>query len=303
MAEFSAAVKNSDLQVMVRFLADLQQSGCAYLLGEGWSARLGFREGRLVAASFGEERGFAALRALGMVMTRANMVYGPDMPLEDDFDMATDAVHDFLSAQAGGVALPLDAVPIRALDSTDSTPAVDRVLITRSALRLLLAIDGQHSIGEIIAEKRRALPILLDLVTLMDLGLIHIDQEVRRPDRTLTTRTISSLPAPASISNITEPIARHDDARSPRQPDQHSLRNTFQPAAYAGAANSATRAWDAPAATDTSSAEIPDTDLSDDSAEDTWFTRLLPIVSIALVMAALIAGFLVFVRPSLDALH
>ena len=75
MVELSGSLGSVDLLPIIRLLAELRQTGSLQLSRADWAARLDLRDGRVVAASFAEERGLGALTALGLVMHDAEFTY------------------------------------------------------------------------------------------------------------------------------------------------------------------------------------------------------------------------------------
>src|SRR5262249_40930695 len=63
--QLSGVVGSRDMLAIMNLLGDLQLTGSLQLARGGWSARLGFRDGRLVAATLTDDAGLDGLALLG----------------------------------------------------------------------------------------------------------------------------------------------------------------------------------------------------------------------------------------------
>jgi hypothetical protein len=210
MVELSGSLGGVDLLPIIRLLAELRQTGSLQLSRGDWSARLDLRDGRVVAASFAEERGLGALTALGLVMRDAEFTYmeGPS-PIAADLDLTPERVRGHLETPAGIGVLALDSVPRSSTGSNQSTSNGDgdQVVLQRETISRLLAIDGRRTLGEIVGS-RPSLPLLLDLAHLIELGLIRLDPPLQnalnpspQPERALPI-TVPALADIASRSTL-----------------------------------------------------------------------------------------------------
>src|SRR5438552_336109 len=173
MLEFSGSLTSEELPSLVRYLWDLGQTGYLELMQPGWSARVGFCDGRIVNASLGRERGLAAMLALKLVMEQASFVYTEGSePLEQDLDLTVDEFWQLFQRSARTRAVTLDAVPNRA--SLVDAPAQDlSAMLPRRAATTYLAIDHRRSVREIIGDADLAAG-LRSIAQLLDLGLIAL---------------------------------------------------------------------------------------------------------------------------------
>jgi hypothetical protein len=172
---------------LLRFLRSADKSGCLRLSRDGWTGQVCLHEGLLVAASFGRDRGLAALDAILLVLSDAQFSFFEGLSSADRVgELAIDV--DDLAARPPNV-----PVRQRGLAATIPTPlAVPRIvklaeqsrdpteLVLRiGTLRTLLAVDGQRSVQE-LSDHVTSADVLVDLAILMDLSLINFDLSASR---------------------------------------------------------------------------------------------------------------------------
>jgi hypothetical protein len=174
------------LQPVLEFLASIGKSGCLHLSREGWAGRLSLEGGQLLGASFGQERGLAALDAILLVLSDGEFSFS-DQPCAATSDVEfLIPIADLpgrvpLLANGHGLAgrIPGPATVPHLSDlsvvGADGTEMKLRV----STLRTLLAVDGQRTIQE-IGQYVGTAKVLSDLAILMNLGLVSFETQPNR---------------------------------------------------------------------------------------------------------------------------
>jgi hypothetical protein len=178
MTELSGTLDGVGLPAIVRFLGGLKKTGHLRLSQQDWHGELYFDEGQLRHASLGSRTGLAALDALAEVLPSANFAFDSQAPtsVERTITLGQDEVLAHLDQlterlASGGYRLPsADAVPVQT-DADNS--AEDQVSLDRATLQTLLAVDGRHSVREIVA-RRGSFDALWQLARLSDVGLVRM---------------------------------------------------------------------------------------------------------------------------------
>jgi DHA1 family tetracycline resistance protein-like MFS transporter len=167
---------------LLRFLSGLNKSGWLELTRDGWTGRVCLDSGRLVFASFGRERGLAALDAILLVLSDAYFSFREGLSesnhvgeLEIEIDELAWRPPEVPARQRGlAAAIPAaEAVPHTVLlehYGRDTTELVLRV----GTLQTLLAVDGRRTVQE-LSDRAASIDVLVDLAILMDLSLITFD--------------------------------------------------------------------------------------------------------------------------------
>jgi MFS family permease len=175
------------LEPLLRFLCSIGKTGNMQLSRDGWSGRLSLDTGRLVAASFGNERGLAALDAILLVLSEANFTFAentsPINPSEDfviDVEELSSRPPMRLARERGMIPLiPAPAAVPRLSELTDYGGEHAELKLRVSTLRTLLSVNGQRTIEE-LGERGGAAKVLMELATLMNLGLVSFQAEPSR---------------------------------------------------------------------------------------------------------------------------
>ena len=182
------SLANLGLVPLLKFLRTAQKGGVVNLSRNGWGGQVCLDGGRLVAASFGRERGLAALDAILLTLSEANFTFVDDLcGAEDIGGLAVDV--DSLEVRPSvparqrelAAAIPTPAavprlVPPTAEDRHDPTELVLRL----GTLQTLLSVDGERTVEEL--SDNSSAEVLFDLAVLLDLGLINFDV---RPSRSV----------------------------------------------------------------------------------------------------------------------
>jgi hypothetical protein len=174
-----------DVLPLIRFLRNVNKSGRLQLTRDGWSGELWLDNGSLVAASFGRERGPAALDAILLALRDAGFTFSEDLPpppdarsLEldvDDLEARTARAPHAHDGAAAAIPSPA-AVPYvlrpRPAGNGDAEGDAHELVLRMSAVHTLLAVNGERTVRELTDEHATA-QVLLDLSVLCDLGLIE----------------------------------------------------------------------------------------------------------------------------------
>ena len=95
MTTFKGVVRGDDLPALVEFLSSLRQTAFLDMSTADWSARLGFRNSRIIAASFDDQRGMQAIGTLRAALQEADFVYAESSsPPEQEFELTAEQIRD-----------------------------------------------------------------------------------------------------------------------------------------------------------------------------------------------------------------
>jgi hypothetical protein len=271
MVELSGSLGSKELLAIIEFLSDLRQTGSLQLLREGWSARLDFRDGRLIAATFADEHGLGPVMSIGQLMDKADFVY------------TGEAIPELSSVPAGPLAQSMDdtqtavaACPKLGFADDPAShfrrpTAVHRCFASGSVQPVStleqreFCLSGEHPAcprfqaagGGVPREKSATRSKTADA----DQELVQGHSALEQPVPGNGLRDTQLLSARASVAALEPPETTESHAAN-------GLIDRFLPPV-----------------------SIPADGLID---------RLLPPVSIALAILALIAAFVVFIRPQLE---
>ena len=180
VTELSGTLNGIGLPPLIRFLSGLGVSGGLRITRDEWAGHLSLADGGVVAASFGSERGLGAISAIVLALPNGDFTFSAGTPaVERNVHQAPDAlaehVERLVAEHADLVASPIApaAVP-RAAAATAEPWAAERVTLDRSAVRTLLALDGQRTVAELAGEGG-LVPTLQNLSALLTQRLIRID--------------------------------------------------------------------------------------------------------------------------------
>ena len=196
-ATLLGSVTGPDLLPLLRFLRSVNKSGCLELSRDGWNGQLWLDDGRLVAASFGHERGLAALDAIVLVLSEACFTFTEHLPRAadaGDLELDVDELEAHLASgpmRQRGLAAPIlspAAVPhvVRPV-GLDSGRDPTELVLRMSTLHTLLDVNGERTVRE-LSDRRASARVLLDLAVLMDLGLVEFEARPARDAASLVTR-------------------------------------------------------------------------------------------------------------------
>jgi len=187
--EFSGTLEGAGLPAVVRFVCGLKKTGCLRLRQDEWHAEIGFEAGQLTTASFGSRDGLDALDAVVQVMPDASFTFDtrsrpsstPGIGLPAD---ALQAHLDELSARVatGTPSLPSADVVPELVVQTETSVADDPLPLDRARLQTLLAVNGQRTVREIVAQ-RGSVDVLWQLAGLADVGLVRFTSPTSRTVR------------------------------------------------------------------------------------------------------------------------
>jgi MFS family permease len=186
-ATLQGSLASLGLQPVLRFLCSIDKTGNVVLSRDGWTGRLSLNAGRVISASFGSERGLAALDAILLVLSEANFVFAEETsPSNSSEDFAIE-VEELSSrppmrlAQERGMIplIPAPAAVPRLSELTEYWSDHAELKLRVSTLRTLLSVNGQRTIEE-LGESGGAAAVLIELATLMNLGLVSFQAEPSR---------------------------------------------------------------------------------------------------------------------------
>lgn len=231
MTELSGTLEGVGLPAIVRFLSGLDKTGCLRIVHRDWRGDVFFVRGRVVHAALGSKHGLAAIDALVQALPGGTFTFesGARAPAEQNVELEQAALQTHLddlaaSTASGRAALPsLDAIP--RLVAQDEPGTIDEPLpLDRATLQTLLAVDGQHSVGEIVAQ-RGSMDVLWQIANFVEVGLVHLDSPppAAPASPAVPTRSVPSA-APASFATgapvigntVTQPLVDVQAFRCPK---------------------------------------------------------------------------------------
>jgi hypothetical protein len=172
--ELSGELTVIGLRPLLNFLSDLRKNGRLVVRDDRWTGAIGLLDGQIVGASFANEEGVPALDAIFVTLQGGSFEFNTSSDCEHNVLVQPPrlAEHlDTLDAEAqelAGLASSLSAIP----GHTESIPDGE-IVLTRSSLALLLAIDGRRTVAD-LARERGLLPTLRRLSELIRLGLVSM---------------------------------------------------------------------------------------------------------------------------------
>jgi hypothetical protein len=213
--ELTGALEGIGLPAIVRLLGELRETGVLRLTSGSWVGELGFIEGRLSSATFGQAVGPDALDACVLMLGRGDFAFVEDAAVEPNIALGEDDLRLRLEAQTADqdesiLAVPsLDAVP---RVTPEAAPSTERVVLDRTAVQILLLVDGQRTVRDIISD-RPLVPTLRDLGLLAHEGLIVVDPRAHTPP---AGTSISSLPRERANGPLADLSTRAGGAQAVR---------------------------------------------------------------------------------------
>jgi signal peptidase I len=178
MAELSGSLAAIGITQLLEFLSVLGKTGDLLVLRGNWVARLSLDGGRLSAASVENEHGLAALEFIALCLQAGEFEYIEGLPgRTPDFDASTEPLAQLKQLTAGSSSPWLSLLP-----EASSIPRVvlpdaladSDLALSRSAIDVLLQLDGLHSVRD-IATRRGLRSTMTSLGHLFELGLIRFD--------------------------------------------------------------------------------------------------------------------------------
>ncbi|MGH2369594.1 MAG: DUF4388 domain-containing protein, partial [Chloroflexota bacterium] len=182
LADWSGSLQGIGLPEILGFLASAPASFRVGVEHGAWRGEVYLDHGTIVAAEFAGERGFAALNALALVPPEGQFVVRTMAPPgERSLALHGAALQAFLERLAAASARLADTIPsLAAVPQLVRTPGKGdgngngHIVLDRSSLATLLAIDGQRTVADLMAMCGRP-SVAMDLATLVDFGLVRLD--------------------------------------------------------------------------------------------------------------------------------
>ena len=248
MTELSGTLEGVGLPAIVRFLAGLKKTGCLRIVQDDWQGEIFFEAGELTSASLGSRHGLPALDGLVQSLPGGSFTF-------DTSSRADSAPSIVLSPEA--LQTHLDELVARIANGTPTLPSVDAVPevvaqedagaceeqlpLDRGTLQTLLAVDGQRTVREIVAQ-RGTFDALWQLGSLAEVGLVRLassgpvgPRAVNADARPAAVETPSvevagpeaAAPADASIASMLEVEPQQTTAHCPKLGFEDDPANSF----------------------------------------------------------------------------
>ncbi|MBV8719430.1 MAG: DUF4388 domain-containing protein [Chloroflexi bacterium] len=204
MDQLKGSLRFIPLPAVTQFIAGLGSTG-RLKIGQGtWSGEIALREGWVIAAQLGAERGRAALEGMMLALTEADFAFvdGPVEAAEEPL-LSRDEPATYLAglvAERERLQLGFNAlgsVP-RLVDQDLNTSESSQVTISAAALQLIPALVHGHTLEQ-IAQRRGLARTLREVALLRAGGLVRLDPAAASPR--------ASAPAPAATADSTAPAA------------------------------------------------------------------------------------------------
>jgi Domain of unknown function (DUF4388) len=236
MAELSGSLEDVGLAALIRFLGQVGSTGVLTVARDRAAGDLAFVDGRPVAATFGSARGADAVEAMAVALADGWFAYTDgDVPTEANVSLSSEDLEERLDGiariRAGRPPLELSAIP-RLVDLPEDASANGRLSLERGALRLLLAIDGRRSVGDLLAGGR-PVQVVEHLYALLAAGLIELHDESAEAHSPGAPPSPAPAPSPTPADRAPGPApARRAQPRSPgrRAPAPPAANGTASPA-------------------------------------------------------------------------
>ena len=224
MAELSGTLASIGLTPLLRLLTELHKSGRLIITDGTLSGALFFDYGRVVGAVCELEKGLESLDAIVLALGDADFEFDEHVGERQlNLVMEPNELEQHMLRLAEERAelarlLPSSMLVPRVTD--DDADQNGELVLSRRALRLLLAIDGRRRVADLAAE-RGLVPTMRQLAELANLGLIQFDAPEAEPaPQPLRARQMAARPlerAPEAARGSTEPVsARPATTRRPR---------------------------------------------------------------------------------------
>jgi signal peptidase I len=176
MAELSGSLASIGLVTVAQLLGGLRKSGDVLIARGSWIGQLSFDRGQLTAAALNDERGFAALEFIAASLREADFEFSegpPTLFAQSEFrDNALSILCQFLNEPAPHWASSVTGLSLVPRPAGLVEDSGSELVLTRSAVRVLLDIDGQRSVRD-LASQHGLLRSCKSLGLLHDLGLIE----------------------------------------------------------------------------------------------------------------------------------
>lgn len=176
MPEFSGSLSSIRLAPLVRFICGLGKSGDLLLSHGHWIGQLSLEDGRLIAAAIENDEGESALDFISLALRDGDFEFSegppslrPNIGPQDDPLLWLD--EQALRHPAWLAALPSPTAIPHVVHSANDQVDSD-VLVARSALYVLVDVDGVRSVRE-LALRHGLLRVVSSLATLRQLKLVE----------------------------------------------------------------------------------------------------------------------------------
>jgi hypothetical protein len=191
MMQISGSLQGVGLLPLLRFLGPLPTPTRLRMVADPWSGEATLAGGRVVAATFGQERGLVALEAMLLTLAGGTFEVGeatppaaPDEPLATmSLDDVTAHLEQVSREYADATAVLLSPTTVFSATELPATEGEtgDEFTMTRRALAVLLAIqDGRQSLVR-LADRWGLYPAIQAILELSRLGLIQIELPPEAP--------------------------------------------------------------------------------------------------------------------------
>jgi len=203
MDQLKGSLRFVSLPAVTQFIVGLGTTGRLKLSQGAWSGEITLRDGQIVGAQLGSERGRAALESMVLVLSDAEFAF-LDGVVDADAEpiVARDDLGGFLATLVAererlqvspGV---LNGVP----RLIDNGPEASEVTIQASALQLIPMLVYGHTLEQ-IAQRRGLSRTLREIALLREGGLVRVE-----PGRVAEQPTAAPAPAARPVAAMNRPL-------------------------------------------------------------------------------------------------
>jgi hypothetical protein len=186
MTDLAGTLLSIGLAPLLGFLGQLRKTGSLFISDGPLSGQVFLEGGRVVGAIFGSERGSAAFEAIVLVLGGGEFALDEAVTERElNFMVEPKVLDDLLRRLADERARFANVLPslavVPSLRLSDAADDDDEVIVSVTALRLLLEVDGRRSVldlarnGGLVAAARGVARLLeLGLVTVRPIDVAHV---------------------------------------------------------------------------------------------------------------------------------
>jgi hypothetical protein len=202
MDQLKGSLRFVSLPAVTQFIVGLGTTGRLKLTQGAWSAELTLRDGQIIGAQLGTERGRAALEGMVLLLSEAEFVF-LDGVVDGDAEpiIGRDELGGFLAALVAERERLL--VTPNALSGVprliDNGPEASQVTIQAGALQLLPMLVYGHTLEQ-IALRRGVARTLREIALLREGGLVRVE-----PGR-VTEAPTPATPAARAVAAVSRPL-------------------------------------------------------------------------------------------------
>ena len=175
--ELSGTLDGVGVGPLVRFLTELNAGGTLTIEHGPSTGVVFFEAGRVIGATFGQQRGWAALEAIALLLGHGRFVFSDASP-ERELNLILEPEDlqrrlDHLTEEAVRLAALVPSLAAVPRLADQDMPTDGPIWIDRSAVRLLRRVDGRQTVAD-LSRPGGLVPTVRQLARLAELDLIRL---------------------------------------------------------------------------------------------------------------------------------